>query len=73
MTTMVVTQEDFDRFLKRYSKGKYGRRMLGEAFYDTFKLTNIANQKPLMNIWAKTGDHAIRSIRENIINKEFPV
>lgn len=51
-------------FYKAFNKGKFGKKTLGQAFYDEFGLQRIVDQTKLKNLTAKDGEHAKRLIEE---------
>ena len=42
---MHIEKRRFDQFIKRYRKGKYGTKTLGQAFYDEFDLHKLSKSK----------------------------
>lgn len=54
----------YDKFMKEFTKGKFGAQRLGQAFYDYFKLDRLDDQTQLKNLYSKDGDQAKNLIRE---------
>lgn len=56
--------EEYHRFLKEYYNGTtYTNQRLGEALYNYLKLHKVTDQSSLLNIYEKTGEEALNTIR----------
>lgn len=62
MKKLVIEKRRFDIFMNKFKAGEFGTQRLGQAFHDYFKLDRLADQNQLNNLYAKDGDHALRSI-----------
>lgn len=59
---LTIEKRGFETFMHKFKKGKFGTQRLGQAFYNHYNLHRLTNQEMLNNIYAKDGDHALRSI-----------
>lgn len=59
-----IEKREYERFLQAYKAGDMGKQRLGQAFYNHFSLHKLSNQTQLNNLYAKDGEHAMRSIQE---------